>query len=370
VDDLVKRHIDSNPFDELALEDAEAWIQTRHRRGLPWIRISQWSTAMIVLSLFVPAWPGCARPDPPDSSISPRRVKIDVAPPDGGTSTEDTRKRGNGMPDSNHAVRGSSNPRDEFRFDRRDAGSGAGASKNRTSLGGRESNDGENGSGTTSNERSQGQSSPREVGSGHQLSGDAAGQGNTPAVQFDESSGSKEATGKPIPTLSAPGRDGQQDPATPSTQSGEVSGQTSSSHRKADSKPLVKTKHGLSAKAATEDEPQMRRQKRKTVRSRKKAVNARPTGRGKTQAGKIEAEKRPGTEYAQGSKLATTSQPIDNPGYDTVRPDELILEKLPPADRARIIQYFKNLEELRKLQQVAGTPTSQPTTQPSTESRQ
>jgi hypothetical protein len=68
--------------------------------------------------------------------------------------------------------------------------------------------------------------------------------------------------------------------------------------------------------------------------------------------------------------LATTSQPIDNPGYDTVRPDELILEKLPPADRARIIQYFKNLEELRKLQQVAGTPTSQPTTQPSTESRQ
>ncbi len=294
-------------FERLAIADAASWIESQAHQRLPWSwRAARAAVRAVAIMCAGIIAIGCEAPQRTETASEKRHGRIEIAPPQTGEATE------------------------------RDSGARTNESSKRTPP----SRDDIGGETPPVSRPGQGQAAGRgqptvpaeSGGQGHATGQGQAASHGQPAGQ-GQAGGQDQAAGKGQPT--GPAESGSQDKAAGGAAHGGGAGHD----------PGEKTPDPKQVNAPTQE------------------LHAESVGtaQGNPAGAIVEGQ---GMDYVAGTTQPAATRPAAAIEQAEVRPDDLLMERVSPARRARLERYFENLRAQKRG--AAPQPTSRPSTAPST----
>ena len=294
-------------FERLAIADAASWIESQAHQRLPWSwRAARAAVRAVAIMCAGIIAIGCEAPQRTETASEKRHGRIEIAPPQTGEATERdsgarTNESSKRTPPSRDDIGGETPPVSR-------PGQGQAAGK------GQPTGPAESGG--------QGHATGQGQAAGH---GQPAGDG--------QAGGQDQAAGKGQPT--GPAESGSQDKAAGGAAHGGGAGHD----------PGEKTPDPKQVNAPTQE------------------LHAESVGtaQGNPAGAIVEGQ---GMDYVAGTTQPAATRPAAAIEQAEVRPDDLLMERVSPARRARLERYFENLRAQKRG--AAPQPTSRPSTAPST----
>jgi len=336
-------------FERLAIADAASWIESQAHQRLPWSwRAARAAVRAVAIMCAGIIAIGCEAPQRTETASEKRHGRIEIAPPqtgeaterDSGARTNESSKRtppsrddiGGETPPVSRPGQGQAAGRGQPTVPAESGGQGHATGQGQAAGHGQPAGDGQAGGQDQAAGKGQPTGPAESGGQGHATGqGQAAGHGQ-PAGD-GQAGGQDQAAGKGQPT--GPAESGSQDKAAGGAAHGGGAGHD----------PGEKTPDPKQVNAPTQE------------------LHAESVGtaQGNPAGAIVEGQ---GMDYVAGTTQPAATRPAAAIEQAEVRPDDLLMERVSPARRARLERYFENLRAQKRG--AAPQPTSRPSTAPST----
>jgi len=336
-------------FERLAIADAASWIESQAHQRLPWSwRAARAAVRAVAIMCAGIIAIGCEAPQRTETASEKRHGRIEIAPPqtgeaterDSGARTNESSKRtppsrddiGGETPPVSRPGQGQAAGRGQPTVPAESGGQGHATGQGQAASHGQPAGQGQAGGQDQAAGKGQPTGPAESGGQGHATGqGQAAGHGQ-PAGD-GQAGGQDQAAGKGQPT--GPAESGSQDKAAGGAAHGGGAGHD----------PGEKTPDPKQVNAPTQE------------------LHAESVGtaQGNPAGAIVEGQ---GMDYVAGTTQPAATRPAAAIEQAEVRPDDLLMERVSPARRARLERYFENLRAQKRG--AAPQPTSRPSTAPST----